>query len=154
MIFALYELAKNPSIQNQLREEIDNVLQSNGSDLITYDAVVNMELLSRVVNGWCVVLYFGFRLIFFKESLRLYPVVPFLQRETSKDYQLSGSDAKLPKGTQIIIDVLGIHRDPVHYPVPERFDPDRFSEEEKSKRHNYAYLPFGEGPRNCIGRGF
>lgn len=51
MIFALYELAKNPSIQNKLREEIDNVLQSNGSDLITYDAVVNMELLSRVVNG-------------------------------------------------------------------------------------------------------
>lgn len=77
--------------------------------------------------------------------------MPFLQRETSNDYQLSGTDKKLPKGTQIIIDVLGIHRDPVHYPSPEKFDPDRFLDEEKAKRHNYTFLPFGEGPRNCIG---
>lgn len=51
MIFALYELAKNPDIQNQVREEIDKVLQSNGG-VISYDAVADMELLGRVVNGW------------------------------------------------------------------------------------------------------
>lgn len=58
----------------------------------------------------------------------------------------------IPKGTMVQIPVYAIHHDPVHYPNPDRFDPDRFKEEVKSKRHHYAYLPFGDGPRNCIGK--
>jgi cytochrome P450 family 6 len=50
-----------------------------------------------------------------------------------------------------VISILGLHHDPKYYPDPERFDPERFSKEEKAKRHHYVYLPFGEGPRICIG---
>jgi cytochrome P450 len=51
-----------------------------------------------------------------------------------------------------MIPVMALHHDPKYYPEPERFDPERFSEEEKQKRTHYVYLPFGEGPRICIGK--
>jgi len=56
------------------------------------------------------------------------------------------------KGTQIFVPTLGLHHDPKYYPDPERFDPERFNEEEKKKRPHFSYLPFGEGPRICIGK--
>lgn len=78
--------------------------------------------------------------------------MPILSRECNKDYQVPGSKFVLPAGTQVQIPILGIQMDPEYFPDPDRFEPDRFTEEEKSKRHHYTYLPFGEGPRNCIGK--
>jgi cytochrome P450 family 6 len=56
------------------------------------------------------------------------------------------------KGVQILLPVLGLHHDPKYYPDPEKFDPERFNEVEKKKRPQFSFLPFGEGPRICIGQ--
>jgi hypothetical protein len=82
---------------------------------------------------------------------RKYPAGPRLSRECTKTYKIPGTDIVLEKGVLTIIPILGLHHDPKYYPDPEKFDPERFSEEEKAKRHHYVYLPFGEGPRICIG---
>ncbi|XP_049814694.1 cytochrome P450 6k1-like [Schistocerca nitens] len=85
------------------------------------------------------------------ESLRKYPPAPVLNREYNQDYKIPDSDVVLEKGTPVVLSVLGLHHDPTHFPDPDRFDPEMFSEEAKAKRHPYVYLPFGEGPRICIG---
>lgn len=75
-----------------------------------------------------------------------------LQRQCDQDYTIPGTNVTISSGTQILISTFGLHMDPEYFPNPERFDPDRFTEEEKLKRQNYTYLPFGDGPRNCIGK--
>lgn len=64
------------------------------------------------------------------------------------------TDLVVEKGIQVVIPVLGLHRDPKYFPDPEKFDPERFKDEAKRHRPNYVYLPFGEGQRVCIGRTF
>jgi len=88
----------------------------------------------------------------FSETLRKYPPLPMLSRECSRPYKIPGTDTVLEKGVVVIIPVTALHYDSKYYPEPDRFDPERFSEEEKQKRHHYVYLPFGEGPRICIGK--
>ncbi|PNF28550.1 putative cytochrome P450 6a14 [Cryptotermes secundus] len=137
MTFCLYELSLHQNIQERLREEIDIVLKKHEGK-ITYEAIQEMEYLDKVVA----------------ETLRKYPVVPILNRECTKAYKIPDTDIVLEKGILTVIPVLALHHDPKYYPDPERFDPERFSEEEKAKRHHYVYLPFGEGPRICIGMRF
>jgi cytochrome P450 family 6 len=92
----------------------------------------------------------------FTETLRKYPIISFLDRMCSSDYKLPAPTGNgtitLPAGTSVYIPVLAIHHDPTYFPKPETFDPDRFTEENKRSRPNYAYIPFGEGPRMCIGK--
>jgi cytochrome P450 family 6 len=85
------------------------------------------------------------------ETLRKYPPVPAVTRECTKTTKLAGTDITVEKGIQLVLPILALHHDPKYYPDPERFDPERFSEEEKKKRPQFSYLPFGEGPRLCIG---
>nr|AVL92869.1 CYP450 [Locusta migratoria] len=134
MSFALHELALSPPVQTKLQEEIDSVFKECGGN-ITYDAIAKMSYLDKVV---C-------------ETLRKYPPLPILNRECNKEYKIPGSEVVLEKGTAVVISILGLQHDPKHFPDPDRFDPERFSENEKAKRHPYVYLPFGEGPRICIG---
>ena len=135
MTFAMYELARQPEIQERLREEINIVLAKHGGK-VTYDAIQEMKYMDTVIN----------------ETLRMYPPVPVLFRKCVKDYKVPDQDVVIKKGVKILIPILGIHYDNDHYPNPEKFDPERFNDVNKSKRHNYAHLPFGEGPRNCIGK--
>lgn len=68
-----------------------------------------------------------------------------------KSYTLPGTNVSLNKGDVVVIPISGVMMDPEHYPNPHVFDPERFSPEEKAKRSSHLYLPFGAGPRNCIG---
>ncbi|XP_047354943.1 uncharacterized protein LOC124951156 [Vespa velutina] len=134
--FCLYELALNPDIQKKTQEEIDRVIKKHGD--ISYNAINEMTYLHMVV---C-------------ETLRKYPPVPILNRVCTKEIKLPNSNTIIPEGTAVVIPVLGLHRDPNIYPEPEKFIPERFSEEQIRDRHQYTYLPFGEGPRICIGMRF
>lgn len=88
-----------------------------------------------------------------KETLRKYPIVPILNRECTKEYRIPGTNTIIDKGTAIIIPVLGLQRDPKYYPNPINFEPERFLKENTSDKSfaEMPYMPFGEGPRVCIG---
>ncbi|XP_073241136.1 cytochrome P450 3A28-like isoform X4 [Porites lutea] len=102
----------------------------------SYDVLHQMPYLDMVIN----------------ETLRIYPPGFLLQRDCNEACTIKG--VHIPKGLPIIIPVYPIHHDPDIWPEPEKFDPERFSEAEKSKRHPYAFMPFGYGPRNCVGMRF
>ncbi|CAH1965691.1 unnamed protein product [Acanthoscelides obtectus] len=88
------------------------------------------------------------------ETLRKYPALQFLFRTCNKTYNIPDTDVTIDEGTKVIIPVLGIHYDPELYPDPDKFDPERFSEENKATRPSFTWLPFGDGPRICIGSRF
>lgn len=74
-----------------------------------------------------------------------------LFRLVEKDYTFENTGLKLEKGTNVVVPMLALHYDPKYYPNPDKFDPERFRGG-KSKELQYVYLPFGEGPRKCIGK--
>lgn len=93
------------------------------------------------------------------ETLRKWPITPFVNRVCTKPYTIAAKNpGENPIDFQeldvIILPIYGLHRDPKYYPDPERFDPERFSSENIAKINPYIYLPFGTGPRKCIGYRF
>lgn len=84
----------------------------------------------------------------------MYPPLSMLTRAAAADYPVEGTNLYIPKGCTVVIPVYAIQHDPELYPSPEQFDPDRFSAENMQQRNPYSFLPFGEGPRNCIGLRF
>ncbi|KOC60093.1 putative cytochrome P450 6a14 [Habropoda laboriosa] len=134
--FCLYELAKHQDIQDKVREEIQTMIKKHGD--LTYDALKDMNYLHKVIS----------------ETLRKYPPLVILNRICTKEIQLDSTNFRIPIGIPTVIPIFGLHRDANIYPEPERFDPERFSEENIKTRHPYTYLPFGEGPRICIGLRF
>lgn len=85
------------------------------------------------------------------EALRMYPPGVTISRTCTKNYTVPGSDVVIEVGTNVHVPVYALHHDPQYFPQPEKFDPERFNEEESKRRPNYTYLPFGDGPRQCIG---
>ncbi|XP_005190509.1 cytochrome P450 6g1 [Musca domestica] len=139
---ALFELAKQPEVQKKLKEEIRQTFALDEGSTISYENLNNMKYLDMVIN----------------ETLRLYPVLPILERKyqrpegTSGDYSLKPfCDFELSNDMPIYISLFGLHYDPKYWSNPIKFDPERFSPENKSTLNPMAYLPFGMGPHNCIG---
>jgi cytochrome P450 len=135
--FAVYELGVHEDVQEKLYEEVKAAVEKNGGEF-SYDIINSLEYLDMVVS----------------ETLRKYPAGVRTERKCNKAYKVPGSDLSLEPNTIVVIPTYAIHHDPEHYPNPERFDPLRFTKENVSKRHPYAYQPFGHGPRNCIGNRF
>jgi cytochrome P450 family 6 len=90
----------------------------------------------------------------FSESLRKYPPATGLIRCATADYEIPDTKVVIEKGTTVLVPVYAIHHDPEFYPEPEMYDPERFTTENEAKRNPFSFLPFGEGPRNCIGLRF
>lgn len=84
--------------------------------------------------------------------MRKYPPLGTTDRLCVKSYTIPDSDVTIDAGTNVTIPILGIHYDERYYPDPDKFDPERFNENNKKSRPGYTYLPFGEGPRMCIGK--
>uniref|UniRef100_A0A182IJD3 Uncharacterized protein n=1 Tax=Anopheles atroparvus TaxID=41427 RepID=A0A182IJD3_ANOAO len=134
MTFCLYELALNEECQERARACVLEAVRKHGG--LTYEAIADMDYLDRCIN----------------ETLRKYPPLPVLHRLSSKPYRIPGTDVILPAKMKLLIPVYAIQRDARYYPEPERFDPDRFAPELAAERHFSTFLPFGEGPRICIGQ--
>ncbi|XP_073844905.1 cytochrome P450 6g1-like [Musca autumnalis] len=139
---ALFELAKRPELQTRLKAEIQNAFAKEQSETISYESLHNMEYLDMVI----------------KETLRLYPVLPILQRiymnpkgDTGKYSLKPYCDFDIPNNMPMYISLFGLHYDPKYWPNPTKFDPERFSPMNKSAIDPMTYLPFGMGPHNCIG---
>ena len=134
--FILYHLALNPDVQDKLRTEINEAMESNAKRKSLYELAQNMEYLDCVI----------------KESQRLCPAAPQVNRECCENYDLNG--IHIPAGTEILIPIYVLHHDPDAWQNPEKFDPERFRSPAKDARHAFQFLPFGAGPRNCIGMRF
>ena len=130
--WALFVLATEPEAQARVHDELDGIFGSDSDRDMTLDDARRMKYLERC----------------FKESARLYPATPLLARAVSGD--LTVGDRVIPSGSTAAVLVSTVHKDPAHWPDPERFDPDRFRAESSATRHPYAFLGFSGGPRNCI----
>lgn len=85
------------------------------------------------------------------ETLRKYPPSPFINRQCTEDYVIPGTNVVIAKGIVVQIPVYGFHHDERYYPNPKEFNPNRFFNGEKKSFAEMPYMPFGDGPRNCIG---
>ena len=125
-----YFLCQNPEVYQKVRQEVDSVLQGRTP---TFTDLPHLPYCLQV----------------FKETMRLYPPAAAIIRETLHPIEIDGY--QLPARTTVLLCPYTLHRLPEYFPAPEQFDPDRFAPEREKQLPRYAYIPFGAGPRICIG---
>jgi cytochrome P450 len=130
LAWTFYLMSHNPQAWRRVRNEVDQVL---GGRMPTHDDLAQL-IWTRMV---------------LEESLRLYPPVWLIPRQAVADDEISGY--LVASGSHVLISPYILHRHLLHWTEPEMFNPERFSPTKPAKRHQYTYLPFGAGPRACIG---
>jgi len=128
-----YLLSQHPQARQRLEDEIDRVLKGRPPE---YSDLASLPYLRMVVD----------------ESLRLYPPAWGFSRQALADDRLGGF--RLPRGWLAFVIPFVLHRLPAFWPNPDQFDPERFLPERSAERPKFAYIPFGAGPRQCIGNQF
>ncbi len=128
-----YLLHEHPESVAKISAEYDEKFEDGK---ITFEGLMRMEYLSQFIN----------------ECLRLYPPSWITDRVALEDDHIAGFD--IPKGARVIIYIYGLHHSDKVWDEPEKFNPERFTKAKKKERHNFAHMPFGAGPRQCIGRNF
>ena len=141
MTWLTYALAQNQDWQDKCRDEVRDVCGDNPE--VSWEDIGKMKTLHMCI----------------KESLRLYPIAPYIGREVKSSLSFSDpyNESKtitLKKGTQLLLNIFALHRHPDLWEDPNKFDPERFTTENIQDRSPYAYVPFSAGPRNCIGQNF
>jgi cytochrome P450 len=131
--WAWYLLAKNPEAERTLRNEVDSIL---GARRPTFDDLARLAYTRMLIN----------------ETLRLYPPAHAMSRTAIGDDEVCGF--RIRARAPVLMSPWVTHRSPVYWEEPEKFDPQRFAPERSRGRHDYAYYPFGGGPRMCIGDRF
>jgi cytochrome P450 len=126
-------LSRHPDVEQKAFAEIDAV---TAGQTLTAEHVSKLAYTRRV----------------FSESMRLYPPAPIITRTALRAFRLG--DYLIPDGTVMYVPIYAVHHQASIWKDPERFDPERFAPEAIKARHRYAYMPFGAGPRVCIGNAF
>jgi cytochrome P450 len=133
LTWTLYLLSQSPQWEARMLREIEQVV---GSGPVTSAHVEHLVTVQQVLN----------------ESLRLFPTAPVIVRDIVEDLEFDG--VSIPAGTIGIIPIYAIHRHRSYWDDPDRFDPDRFAAGSRSKPARFQFMPFGAGPRICIGAAF
>jgi cytochrome P450 len=133
LTWTFHLLSQHPLVEARLHEEVDRVL---GGRPATYDDVARLPYAEQV----------------FLEAMRLYPPVYMLARQAAEDMSIGGYD--VPAGSELVLWVWHAHHDPRFWDEPWAFRPERFEKARSNGRPKSAYLPFGGGPRACIGKTF
>jgi cytochrome P450 len=131
--WSAYLLAKHPEHQRALHDEVANLTAGGSLQVEHADAL-------------------GFAPQVFQESMRLYPPAVAIARQAAEPVEIGGFE--IPRGALVFVIVYSIHHDPQWFPEPANFIPSRFAPERETEIPTSAYLPFGIGPRACIGRRF
>ncbi|XP_064457897.1 cytochrome P450 4V2-like isoform X2 [Ornithodoros turicata] len=131
--FCLYLLGHSPEVQQKVYDELVSVFQ--GSDRpVTLEDIKELRYLDCVI----------------KESMRIYPPVPMIGRSLKQELNIGGR--VVPAGCNVMLFLLALNKDPIMFPEPEKFNPERFLPENAKSLHPYAFVPFSAGQRNCIGQ--
>ncbi|KAF5293673.1 hypothetical protein FQA39_LY03158 [Lamprigera yunnana] len=139
LMFLMHELSLHQEIQAKLADEIRECCPKNEVG-ITYQSLIEMEYLDMVVA----------------ESLRKWPPTITTDRKSNRTFTIVAKElweetTEFDGGTLCLIPIFAIHRDPKYFTNPDQFDPERFNGENRKSIKPNTYLPFGVGPRNCIG---
>jgi cytochrome P450 len=133
LTWTFYLLSRHPDVEQLLIDEIGAV---TGHGPLAAEHVERLTLTRQVVQ----------------EAMRLYPPAPIVARKAVRATSLGGEP--VVEGVEVMIPIYALHRHRRLWAEPDRFDPDRFAPEPTKLRHRYAYLPFGAGPRICVGMSF